>query len=389
VNVLFVSNLFPNCHEPSRGIFNFHQIRHLARLCEVRVIAPLAWFPIPGRFTPPGKVPAQEEIAGLSVRHPKSFYLPKIGRPLNPWLYGRSLRKPLAEIRREFPFDVIFVNWAYPDACGVAQIADRPFVVSISGSDANWYLTMRIRRRQILRMLDQAQAITVRSQALKDLLLAHHVPAEKVHVLYNGVDTHWFTPIPKADARRQFNVPPQSPVLLYVGRLSPEKGVADLLHALAILRQQHHVPARLLVLGDGAQREALWQLAIELDLQNHVHWAGWKKPHEVAPYLSAADLLCLPSHMEGVPNAALEAFACGLPVVATKVGGTPEVVTDDTGVLTEPHNPQAFATALSFALQARWNPQLIQQHAAKFDWNVNAQRLHQILESAVHLCPSV
>ncbi|MCG3148433.1 MAG: putative teichuronic acid biosynthesis glycosyltransferase TuaC [Verrucomicrobiae bacterium] len=346
------------------------------------MVAPIAWFPIPGRFAPPATVPAQEAIAGLTVLHPRSFYLPKIGRPLNPWLFGRSLQKPLADLRRTFPFDVIFVNWAYPDACGVAQIARVPFVVSISGSDANWYLTMRVRRRQILTMLGQAHAITVRSQALKDLLVSQAIPPEKIHVLYNGVDTHWFTPIPKTEARRQFNVPPQSPVLLYVGRLSPEKGVADLLQALAILRHEHKIPARLLVLGDGPQREALWQHAVELDIRAHIHWAGWKKPDEVPPYLSAADLLCLPSHMEGVPNAALEAFACGLPVVATKVGGTPEVVTEDTGVLTEPHNPQAFATALSFALQARWNPQLIRQHAAKFDWNVNATRLHKILQSA-------
>jgi len=383
VKVLFVSNLFPNCHEPARGIFNFHQMRHLAQLCEVRVVAPIAWFPIPGRFAPPDKVPPQEEIAGLTVLHPKSFYLPKIGRTLNPWFFGQSLQTPLANLRKTFSFDVIFVNWAYPDACGVAQIAQVPFVVSISGSDANWYLTMRIRRCQILKTLARAHAITVRSQALKDLLLSHNVPSEKIHVLYNGVDTHWFSPIPKTEARQKFGVPPQSPVLLYVGRLSPEKGVDDLLQALAILRKEHKIPAQLFVLGDGPQREALWQQAVELDVRGHVHWAGWKKPNEVMPYLSAADLLCLPSHMEGVPNAALEAFACGLPVVATKVGGVPEVVTEETGVLTEPKNPKAFAAALAFALQARWNSQLIRQHSAKFDWNVNAARLHKILQSAI------
>jgi glycosyltransferase involved in cell wall biosynthesis len=386
VNVLFVSNLFPNCHEPARGVFNFHQIRHLAQRCAVQVVAPIAWFPIPGRFAPPAQVPAQEELAGLTVHHPRAFYLPKLGRTLNPWLYAASLRPLVRRLYRAQPFDVIFVNWAYPDACGVARLAKKlnlPFVVSISGSDANWYLTMRFRRRQILAMLAAARAVTVRSRALRDLLTDHGVAPEKIQVIYNGVDRQLFNPPPQAEARRQLQVTGSEPVLLYVGRLSPEKGVTELVKALALLRKVHHQPARLIVVGDGAQREELWQLAIEQGLQDAVTWSGWKKPAEVATYLSAADLVCLPSHMEGVPNAALEAFACGVPVVATRVGGVPEIVTETTGVLTEPQDPKAFAAALSFALQTRWDAAAIRTHAARFDWHANADQVYTILQAAV------
>ncbi|MEI6084991.1 MAG: glycosyltransferase [Verrucomicrobiota bacterium] len=367
MKVLFVSNLFPNRFEPARGVFNLHQMRHLAQLCEVRVLAPYDWFFIKGRFAPPEPLPATETIAGLTVHHSRNFYLPKIGRTLNPWFYGLSALGPIRRIREQFPFDIIYVNWAYPDACGIADVARKlrvPFVVSISGSDANWYLKMRIRRRQILRMLAQAKAITVRSQALRQLLIDHQVPAEKITVLYNGVDV---TPAPRAPRQ-------DKPILLYVGRLSSEKGVADLLRAIPLLK----TPVRLHVVGDGAQRDELRHLAAGLD----VVWLGWKKPAEVPTEMARADLLCLPSHMEGVPNAALEAFACGLPVVATRVGGIPEIVTEQTGLLAEPQNPTSFADALTRALRTKWDSAAIRRHATQFDWNVNAERLHKILQAA-------
>ena len=457
MNVLFVSNLFPNIHEPARGVFNFHQIRHLANICQVQVVAPIAWFPIKGRFAPPAPVPVFEEIplcpelfstvthqlstswnqrSPVSSRqsqvirtyHPRQYYLPKIGRILNPLLYALSLRRLVTGLRASFPFDVIFVNWAYPDACGIAKLARRlniPFVVSISGSDVNWYLKMPLRRRQILAMLAQAHAVAVRSRALKDLLLSHGIPESKIHVLYNGVDREMFhlrpptvtsppaelNPQPSTAGNRlqtmdsglrtqDSGLPPRcapvsdralqpteglqspvsrhkSPLLLYVGRLSPEKGVADLLDALAQLTD-----VRLAVVGDGPQRAQLQQLADTLKISSQITWHGQKKPDEIADFMQGADLLCLPSHMEGVPNVALEAFACGLPVVGTTVGGIPEVVTNDTGVLTAPRDPPALAQAIAQALARRWDSVAIRAHSARFDWTENANQLFALLQAA-------
>ncbi len=349
------------------------------------MVAPIAWLP----FRPP--FPSTEEIAGLLVHHPKQFYLPKLGRTLNPLLYALSTR-PL--ITRLCPFDVILVNWAYPDACGIACVACDlrvPFVVSISGSDANRYLAYRTRRRQILSMLRQARAIIVRSRALKELLVSHGADADKIHVLYNGVDRTLFRPQTADHGLQTLTTGQslQSPVsslqssqLLYVGRLSPEKGIDDLLRALGLVRDQHGADVRLTIVGDGPQRAELQRLATTLNLDGVVDWAGQKRPEEIVIYMNVAHLLCLPSHMEGVPNAALEAFACGLPVVATRVGGLPEVVTAETGILVEPHQPPALATALQDALARRWDHQAILTHAGRFDWTANARALLKILQRA-------
>jgi glycosyltransferase involved in cell wall biosynthesis len=386
LNVLFVSSLFPNSQQPAHGIFNLRQMQHLATLCKVRVVAPIPWFFIRGRLTPEGRVQASDVRGGLAIQHPRAFYLPVVGRTLNPWLYARSTRACVEQVRRDFRFDVIYANWAYPDACAVARTArwlGVPFVASISGSDANRYLDFRIRRRQILEMLSQAQAVTVRSLALSRLLVAHGVPETKVHVLYNGVDRRSFGRLPASEARRRLGLAADERVVLYLGRLSREKGVSDLLEALRLLRDEQRLTVRLVVSGDGVERERLSARAAALGIESTILWLGWKQPDDIGNVVAACDLVCLPSHMEGVPNAALEAFACGKPVVATRVGGIPEVLTNDCGVLADPRAPESLAAALDAALRRTWDAEVIRAYSTRFDWNENALRLREILNGAI------
>ena len=386
MKVLFVSNLYPNSLEPSRGVFNSYQIRNLAKRCEVRVVAPIPWFPIQGRHTPKGQLPACETLDGIEVHHPRHFYLPKIARQFNTWFFAKGVAGTLRKIRREFPFDVIFTNWTHPDACAVAQLAQElqlPFVASVSGSDAHIYLTFRIRAGQILRMFAAAQAVTTRSQDLKNMLIAYGVTPQKIHVVYNGVDPQRFQSQPRPAARQQLGWDQQEHVLLYVGRLSPEKGADDLLRGLAHARQYYGNTSRLVVVGDGPQRAVLERLARQLGLADRVSWAGWKKPTEISVYFSAADLLCLPSQNEGVANVVLEAFSCGLPVVATAVGGIPEIMTKDTGVLAAPRQPESFAAALTRGIRRTWDPAALRAQASRFDWDANAEHVQTILQQAV------
>jgi glycosyltransferase involved in cell wall biosynthesis len=148
------------------------------------------------------------------------------------------------------------------------------------------------------------------------------------------------------------------------------------------LKDRHGLTPRLVVVGDGVDRAALAARATALGVESAISWLGWKSPGDVAGIVAAADLLCLPSHMEGVPNAALEAFACGRPVVGTRVGGIPEVITDDTGVLAEPRAPESLAEALRTALGRSWDADRIRAHASRFDWAENARQLQGILKKA-------
>jgi glycosyltransferase involved in cell wall biosynthesis len=138
--------------------------------------------------------------------------------------------------------------------------------------------------------------------------------------------------------------PVKGPVLSCIGRLSAEKGQADLIEAVALVRARgKHVSV--VLAGDGPERSAIEERVRALDLSSTVHFAGHvDQPHRI---LEETALAVLPSHAEGLPNAALEALAMNVPLLATNVGGTPEVVTDgETGRLVEPGSPRALADGI-------------------------------------------
>jgi glycosyltransferase involved in cell wall biosynthesis len=133
------------------------------------------------------------------------------------------------------------------------------------------------------------------------------------------------------------------PLLASIGRLSPEKGHRDLIDALAIVAKGAR--PHLVLAGDGPARAELEAQVRVLGLQDNIHFVGYVS--QPARLLEEMDLMVLPSHTEGLPNAVLEAFAMEVPVLATRVGGTPEVVLDGhTGRLVEAHSPADLAAAI-------------------------------------------
>ena len=150
--------------------------------------------------------------------------------------------------------------------------------------------------------------------------------------------------------RRSCGFPDGELVVLTVASLTPVKDHAGLLEAAARLRTQSAVPFRLLFVGEGALRSELERRVGELGLTRHVDMPG--ASDRVPDLLAAADVFVLPSHLEGMSNAILEAMASGLPVVAKAVGGNPELVVDgETGLLCRPGDPESMAAAIGRLLQ--------------------------------------
>jgi glycosyltransferase involved in cell wall biosynthesis len=192
-----------------------------------------------------------------------------------------------------------------------------------------------------------SDAILVPSEASKRWLRAQEgVPARLFHVVYNGVDIAQFSRDgAAAEIRAELGIPADVPVIGTVGRLSADKGGQDvLIRAVARLRQAYPA-ARLVVVGDGALRPKLEQLAARLDLGAAVIFTGVRA--DVPRLLDAMDMFVLPSLREALPVAVLEAMASARPVVATNVGGVHEVLRDgETGLLVPPGDPAALAAAL-------------------------------------------
>jgi glycosyltransferase involved in cell wall biosynthesis len=197
------------------------------------------------------------------------------------------------------------------------------------------------------------RSVTV-CEPFADLLVARGVRRERLQVVPNAMAAA--PQVAKEDVsalRDRLALSADARVILCVGRLSSEKGQADLLAALRLLRRDRpQLAIKLILVGDGIERPTLERVSAAPDLASCVIFAGHTS--NVWAYYSLADVLALPSHSEGSPNALLEAMAAGVPIVACKVGGVPETVEDgSSALLVPPSNPAAMASALARVLEDR------------------------------------
>ena len=386
MKIVFVSNLFPDTAEPYRGLDNSSLLQYLSRHCAVRVISPRPARPLAFGGKTPRRVPCLVD-AQFEPQYPTALYIPKVGSAFNHLLFARAIRQPLTELRKSFPFDAILCSWIYPDGCAVARVARRngiPFVISAQGSDVHVYLRMAWRRRLITAAANASGGVITRSRKLADLLLEAGVEGARLRTVYNGVDLRTFCPGDRKTARAALGLPPDEPIILFVGNFLRIKNPLLLVTAHAELCRRRETRCRLVMIGDGPLREQAQRKAETSGTEGQIAFAGRQSPALVARYMQAANLLCLSSDNEGVPNVILEAFACGLPVVATRVGGIPEVLGHDfLGCLAEPANPEALARGLAITLTRKTDTARIVQHAQQFSWEATAKAYFDVLKAAI------
>ncbi len=388
IKVLVITNLFPNSLEPTRGPYNRQQCLELSKTCELKVVAPLPWSPLrdlPARISFGARVPERETMYGLDIFHPRYFMTPKIGRSFYGYFFFLSLLNKIREISRTFPFDVIYAPWAYPDGVGsqlIARAMNKPVIIGALGSDINIYMNYFMRRNIITRALACSEGVVAVSKALKDKMIECGVPENKICVITNGVDDELFRPLDKVKCRSELGIDLKGKIILFVGNLVPVKGISDLLEAFKILSGRIKA-LRLAIVGDGPLKPALKQ-RLSGHLSGKVLFAG-KQPHRSIPqWMNACDVFCLPSHSEGCPNVVLEAMACGVQIVATRVGGIPELVVDGVdGELVSSHNPQALSAAIENGLK-RSNGMKNHKdlHPYVQNWSENAKKVYSMLKSA-------
>ena len=246
----------------------------------------------------------------------------------------------LVSLRHARGCDVIYANWLGAGLIGafVNFLTRKPLVVSFRGDDG--YLA---RDRWLWRILTKwvsarASAIAPVSEEIGAVLVDLGIPSDKIHLPRFGVDTGMFHPANDDHGKTGTRV-------LFVGSLIPKKGVQDLMAALAHPSLSH---VSLDVVGDGFHRSELESISQRFGLADRVQWLGMHPPEEVAELMRQADILCLPSYTEGKPNVAREAMASGLPVIASRVGGIPEMVKErETALLHEPGDVEDLRRCMS------------------------------------------
>ncbi len=381
MRVLTFTSLYPNKIDPRHGIFvknrmtYFDQIENISR----KVIAPVQYFPLLGLF-PRGKfhrynqVPKMEIQRDITVYHPRYMTIPGTSLIDAAGAMVSAADKILPTIYPDQgTFDLVDGHYLYPDgvaAYKIAQKYDKPLILTARGSDVNFWMAQAAQKEKILPALNYASKIICVSAALKNRLIEHGIPADKITVIMNGVD------------RAIFNAN-QRPVragkyLLSIGNLVPLKGHEYILRALAKLPDE-----KLIIIGSGPLDAHLKKLAQRLNIVSSVTFLPNIPHDELADYYRNAKCTILMSSMEGMPNVILESLACGTPVIATNVGGISEVVTKDNGILITERKTDALTDALKTALPHTWNHKQISSDMSHLDWHETARQLHLCFEQAL------
>jgi len=300
---------------------------------------------------------------------------------LTPHLLARSARQAIGDILDGgYDFDAIDAHYFYPD--GVAAVAlgkyfNRPVVITARGTDINLIPQFPKPRRMILDAAGQADGIVTVCQALKDEMVGLGVAAERITPLRNGVDLERFHPVDRAAARAALGLTRFT--LLSVGLLDPRKAHDLIIKALPTLPD-----VDLLIAGTGPEKKNLEQLARELGVADRVTLLGPLPQTELKTYYNAADALVLASSREGWANVLLEAMACGTPVVASNVWGTPEVVAaPEAGVLMPERTPDGLVRALEQLRADYPDHAATRRYAEGFGWQPTTQGQIELFERVV------
>lgn len=350
--------MYPSVQHPTYGIFVKNQVESLRKIdFDVKVIA----------IREPGKGKVEKIMKYLSWGLQSLAYL----------------------LKNKSSIGITHAHYAFPT--GILSLIGKmlfniPYVVTVHGGDLDKMAKKSVRIAKFTKSILQSasQVITVGEKLRNDVIEEYGVPARKVEVMSMGVDTQVFKPMGQEEVRLLLGVPLNERVLIFVGNVIEAKGVMELVDAYARLQETHE---DLLLYIIGSQKDQRFvELVKQKIASTGVAGVEFKEPvsqTELAKWMSAAEVLVLPSYHEGFGLVALEALASGAKVVATNVGGLPYLLKDGVGVLVEPRDPELLAQGLEQALVSevtRPQHELIQVVVRQHSSEVIVNRLGEIYQ---------
>ena len=393
LRVLFLAEDFPMSKAASHGgveVSLWRQAEGLAAQAWVTVLSPRRIYPPLRRYRVAGRPPAcREDVTASGQSLPFQIFRPPVVHVPILWPLAEPVQILAAaawlRFRHRREFDLVHGHRAIPmglSAVLFGRLFRRPSVVTVYGTEVNVEATAGgwLLRRGVRAALNAERVIAV-SRALTERLFALGVESARVRLVPSGVDLDLFTPNDSTPnermaARRALGLPADRFIFLCLSDFYPIKGHAVLIDAMGKLARRRPAAVFLAMTGDAAERPRIERRARELGLDGDVRFAGLLAYPELPSWVNAADALVLPSLNEGMPLTVLEGFACGKPLVGSRVGGVPEVVTDERyGILVPPGDPQALADALEAAMERRWDSELIRERTRTFAWPAIVERI--------------
>lgn len=384
LKVAVVTHYFPTSANPWEGHSAYQTLRKLARLCDVQVFCSVVQYPT---LLHPNKPSEPVDLAWappeVKVTYVPYTALPALSRPLN----GYTIARRVLPHVRAFQPDIILSYVIYPQGFAAVRIARRlkvPAVLTAIGSDLNRIAPLcQALTRSALR---HADFISTVSQDLCHTARRLGADPARSRAKKNGCDTAVFYPRERAAARRELNLDPDREAIVYVGRLDLRKGLGELVEAVARLRRTRP-RIHCYIIGSGPDKATLETSIAKLGATAAITFVPSCVSAKVAIWMGAADVVTLPSYNEGCPNVVIEALSSGRPVVATSVGGIPELMDNTSGRLVPARDIPALTQALDDVLNQPWDPDAL-SHRHSRSWSDAAQDLMNIFNEVLEPTPA-
>ena len=388
MKVLSISHMFPNNINPNNGIFVKERIKYISKKIELKVVAPLPYFPMNhllNKYGGTNKVKKKENFDTLSVYHPKYFCIPKFFKFLDGYFYYFSTNDFFYRSIDANNIDLLDFHWVYPDAFAGLKWAKRfnkKIVITIRGNESICYFEKSLRKKMLINTLKSVDHVIAVSTDMNDKVVNEYgIDEAKVTVISNGIDNQKFYVIDKDEARRLCNLELDKKYILSLGRLSHEKGLEYLFKAFSTLNNNDII---LVVVGDGPLKGKLKKMAHDLNIADSIRFVGSVSHEDTYKWYNAADVYCLASLGEGCPNTIIESLACGTPVVSTQVGGIPDLVpTEDYGFLVHAGDEVSLSKALEKALNRDWDRSHIADFGRQNTWDQVADRVIEVFKKVL------
>ena len=382
-NLLVISNNFPNKENTSiGGIFVKEQIKCLKNYFDtIYVVSPVAYgveYLREAKFS-------DYNFDNIKVFYPKYFNNPFFWKYMKSFWIAFESRAVQSLIEREhLRFNLIHAHYTWPSGAiavtlkqqyhvpvFITEHTSKTFQTAVTNHDTVWERTLK-----------SADAIIRTRKGDLELFDAMHVSKEKVHPVPNGFDPELFFPRPISECRKKFDLPANKKILLYVGHLGdPWKGSRFFIEAIGHVVQERQDIYGIIV-GSGKLEKQMQGLIEKLQLFRYIHLVGSKPHSEIPLWMNACDLFILPSLLESFGIVQVEALACGKPVVATRNGGSEEIIISEKyGLLAEPANARDLADKILLALDRDWDQKEITSYAGRFTWKRIAGEIMEVYRS--------
>ena len=369
---MFTSEFPPDLGGISAHIYNLSK-RLIERGHKVTVITRGTW-----------RKTYYEDIEGISVYRVR--FIPFYPNPFK--LHGLFVNKLFKRIEPEL--DLLHVHGSISPVIGT----HLPTVVTVHGTltkdidnmpvKSFHFLIVKLLRKQILNaekaILESAGVITAVSESCAKELKEYHTISKEIIVVNNGVDTNFFIP---GKNKKKGNY------ILYTGRLETRKGLIDFIESAKYVCPES-ADIKFILTGKGTIKNYLERKINELGLKKNFYFAGFVDRGTLLEYYQNATIYVLPSYYEGLPTTLLEAMSCGIPLIATDVKGSSEVITDgETGLLVPPRDPKKLAEAILRLLDDEELRERISINARKYvvdnyDWEIIIDRISEVYKLALH-----